>query len=225
MKSHSPWSTARNPVKFRIPTADNLVPIRLDIEIEGQKFRDAFIWNPSDPDSEVVVFAKRTVKDLKLPPAFVTQIAQSIQTQLAEFRSYEGQDMYTGEKVVPIKDLNNFESNPEEFAKTFCKDMGIEDPEVGPAIAIAIREQLYEIAVQNVTSARESRINKKGRRGLEHSQASKNSGNAADLFKLFGSKFSVVRKRKEWDVYEPMIDLLSNEEVDALKAKEERNAR
>ncbi|KAL1564866.1 hypothetical protein AAHA92_07154 [Salvia divinorum] len=225
MKSHSPWSTARNPVKFRIPTADNLVPIRLDIEIEGQKFRDAFIWNPSDPDSEVVVFAKRTVKDLKLPPAFVTQIAQSIQTQLTEFRSYEGQDMYTGEKVVPIKDLNNFESNPEEFAKTFCKDMGIEDPEVGPAIAIAIREQLYEIAVQNVTSARESRINKKGRRGLEHSQTSKNSGNAADLFKLFGSKSSVVRKRKEWDVYEPMIDLLSNEEVDALKAKEERNAR
>ena len=32
-----------------------------------------------DPDSEVVVFAKRTVKDLKLPPAFITQIASSIQ--------------------------------------------------------------------------------------------------------------------------------------------------
>lgn len=35
--------------------------------------------NVVDPDSEVVVFAKRTVKDLKLPPAFITQIAQSIQ--------------------------------------------------------------------------------------------------------------------------------------------------
>lgn len=32
-----------------------------------------------DPDSEVVVFAKRTVRDLKLPPQFITQIAQSIQ--------------------------------------------------------------------------------------------------------------------------------------------------
>ncbi|KAK6159665.1 hypothetical protein DH2020_003046 [Rehmannia glutinosa] len=223
------------------PTADNLVPIRLDIEIDGQRFRDAFTWNPSDPDSEVVVFAKRTVKDLKLPPAFVTQIAQSIQTQLTDFRSYEGQDMYTGEKVVPIKldlrvnhtlikdqflwDLNNFESDPEEFAKSFCKDMGIEDLEVGPAIAIAIREQLYEIAVQNVTSARESRINKKGRRGFDHIQASKTGGNAVDLFKLFGNKSSVVRKRKEWDVYEPIVDLLSNEEVDALEAKEERNNR
>lgn len=25
------------------------------------------------------------------------------QSQLAEFRSFEGQDMYTGEKIVPIK--------------------------------------------------------------------------------------------------------------------------
>lgn len=29
------------------PTAENLVPIRLDIEIDGQRFRDAFTWNPS----------------------------------------------------------------------------------------------------------------------------------------------------------------------------------
>ncbi|CAI9754258.1 unnamed protein product [Fraxinus pennsylvanica] len=241
MKSHSAWGTSKNLVKFRIPTSDNLVPIRLDIEIDGQRFRDAFTWNPSDPDSEVVVFAKRTVKDLKLPPAFVTQIAQSIQTQLTEFRSYEGQDMYTGERVVPIKldlrvnhtiikdhflwELNNFESDPEEFARIFCKDMGIEDPEVGPAIAIAIREQLYEIAVQSVTSAKESRISKKGRRAGEFFSASKTGGNAVDLVKLFGNKSSVIRKRKEWDAYEPLVDLLSNEEVDALKAREERNIR
>lgn len=34
-----------------------------------------------------------------------------------------------------------------------------------------------------------------------------------------------IRKRKEWDVYEPIVDLLSNEEVDILEAKEERNFR
>ncbi|KAJ4843916.1 hypothetical protein Tsubulata_049065 [Turnera subulata] len=96
-------TSSKTPVKFRMPTSENLVPIRLDIEIEGQRFKDAFTWNPSDPDSEVVVFARRTVKDLKLPPAFAMQIAQSIQTQLAEFRSYEGQDMHAGEKIVPIK--------------------------------------------------------------------------------------------------------------------------
>lgn len=234
-------TSTKAPVKFRIPTADNLVPIRLDIEIDGLRFRDAFTWNPTDPDSEIVVFAKRTVKDLKLPPAFITQIAQSIQSQLTEFRSFEGHDMYAGEKIVPIKldlrvnhtvirdqflwDLNNFESDPEEFARTFCRDLGIEDPEVGPAIAVAIREQLYEIATQSVASVRETRINKKGRRGTEFFPASKAGIPTVDLMKLFSSRSSAVRKRREWDVYEPIVDLLSNEEVEALEAKEERIAR
>ncbi|KAI3423359.1 uncharacterized protein J3R85_011093 [Psidium guajava] len=236
-----PSSSSRVPVKFKIPTADNLVPIRLDIEIDGQRYRDAFTWNPSDPDSEVVVFAKRTVKDLKLPPAFITQIAQSIQSQLADFRSYEGQDMFAGEKIVPIKldmrvnhtlvrdqflwDLSNFESDPEEFARTFCRDMNIQDPEVGPAIAFAIREQLYEIAIQNVTSARESRISKKGRRGFEYVPASKAGGISLDLVKYFGQKTSVVRKRKDWDAFEPIVDILSSEEVDALEVREKKNTR
>ncbi|KAL9275318.1 Chromatin structure-remodeling complex protein BSH-like protein [Drosera capensis] len=150
MKSHI-QPAHRNPTKFRMPTSENLVPIVFDFEVDGQRFKDGVIWNPSDPDSEVIVFAKRTVKDLKLPPASVTHIAQSIQTQLAEFRSYEGQDMHVGEKIVPIKldlrvnhtlirdqflwDLNNMESDPEEFARSFCADMGIEDPEVGVTAA------------------------------------------------------------------------------------------
>ncbi|WVZ09120.1 hypothetical protein V8G54_013650 [Vigna mungo] len=94
-----------------------------------------------------------------------------------------------------------------------------------PAIAFAIREQLYEIAIQSVVSARESRMSKKGRRGAEYTPISKGGAVAVDLVKLFGPKSSVVRKRKEWDVYEPIVDLLSNEEVDALEAKEERNFR
>ncbi|XP_058076692.1 chromatin structure-remodeling complex protein BSH isoform X2 [Magnolia sinica] len=220
-----PPSAYKQPIKFRIPTAENLVPIRVDVEVDGQHFKDAFTWNPSDPDSEALMFARRTVKDLKLPQAFVTPIAQSIQTQVSEFRSYEGQEMHTGEKLVPIKDLNNFESDPEEFARTFCSDLEIRDPEVGPAIAVAIREQLYEIAIQSVASARETRVSKKGRRGVEHVTVSKSGGTALDLMKLFGSKASVVRKRKEWDVYEPIVDILSPEEVEVLDAREERNAR
>ncbi|CAI0441024.1 unnamed protein product [Linum tenue] len=219
-----PSTSSKTPVKFRMPTSENLVPIRLDIEVDGQRFKDAFTWNLSDPDSEISVFAKRTQKDLKLPLAFATQIAQSIQTQLTEFRSYQGQEMLTGEKIVPIKDFNNFDSDPEEFAKTFCNDLGIEDPEVGPAVAFAIREQLYEIAIQSVATARESRNAKKGRRG-EYSSISRSTGAALDLMKLFSNRYSVVRKRKEWDVYEPMVDILSNEEVNALESMEERKPR
>lgn len=36
--------------------------------------------------------------------------------------------------VTWIQDLNNFESDPEEFARIFCKDLGIDDPEVGVSI-------------------------------------------------------------------------------------------
>ncbi|XP_017607905.1 chromatin structure-remodeling complex protein BSH-like isoform X2 [Gossypium arboreum] len=220
----SPASASwKAPLKFRMPTAENLIPIRLDIEVDGQPYKDAFTWNPYDPDSEVVMFAKRTVKDLKLAPGFLPQIVQSIQSQLATFQSYEGQDMYVGDQIIPIKDLNNFDSDPEEFARTLCKDLGIEDPEVEPAIAFAIREQLYEIAIQNVTTARENRISKKGRRAAEHFTPSKASGAALDLTKLFSFRSSVVWKRKDWDYYKPVLDLLSNEDVDALKAKEERS--
>ncbi|XP_010312801.1 chromatin structure-remodeling complex protein BSH-like isoform X2 [Solanum lycopersicum] len=222
MKPPSTSGSPKNPVKFRLPTAENLVPIRLDIEIDGKKFKDAFTWNASDPDSEVFAFARRTVKDLKLPTAFAFQIAQSIQSQLLEFRSYEGKDMHTGEKVVPIKDMNNFEGDPEEFARTFCEDMKIEDPEVGPAIAIAIREQLYEIAKQGVAFMRESRTNKKGRKGMEHLSASKVGSPALDLGKLFDPEGSIQRKMSERDAYGPVVDHLSKEEVDALEAREER---
>ncbi|XP_068660055.1 chromatin structure-remodeling complex protein BSH isoform X3 [Aristolochia californica] len=216
MKSLPP-TASRPPVKFRLPTAENLVPIRLDIEIDGQRLKDAFTWNPSDPDSEVGLFARRTVKDLKLPPAFVTQIVQSINLDLRVNRTII-RDQF-------LWDLNNFESDPEELARSLCRDLDITDPEVGPAIAVAIREQLFEIAIQNVASARETRVGKKGRRGSEYVTASKSSGAALDVVKLFGNKASVIRKRKEWDVYEPIVDLLSAEEAEALDAREERNAR
>ncbi|KAG6518583.1 chromatin structure-remodeling complex protein BSH-like isoform X1 [Zingiber officinale] len=231
---------AKASIKFRMPTAENLVPIRLDIDVDGNRFKDAFTWNPSDPDSEVTNFAKRTVKDLKLPSTFVAHISQSIQNQLSEFHSFEGQEMQIKEKIVPIKidlrvnntvirdqflwDISNLESDPEEFARTFCKDMDIGDPEVGPAIAVSIREQLYEIVTQSVSSARETRIGKKGRRASDTLTNSK-AGITMDLGKLFGSKGSVVRKRKEWYLYEPIVDILSNEEVGALDAREELNAR
>lgn len=37
------------------------------------------------------------------------------------------------------------ESDPEEFAKTFCADMGIEDPEVGVS-----RSRLILIAIHDI---------------------------------------------------------------------------
>ncbi|KAL5182727.1 Chromatin structure-remodeling complex protein BSH [Glycine soja] len=198
----------RNPVKFRMPTAENLVPIRLDIEIEGQRYKDAFTWNPSDPDSEVVVFAKRTAKDLKLPPAFVAQIAQSIQVNtlhqwffpfhsshnLRSFDPMKARICILGRRLFRSRSLfldlrvnhtlvkdqflwdsNNFESDPKEFARLFCKDTGIEDPEVGVSVSN------YHCQLLPLLS--------------ESSLMSKGGAVAVDLVKLFGPKSSVGKER------------------------------
>lgn len=239
MKGPQGISNAQNTcTKFRMPTSENLIPIRLDIEIDGLRLKDAFTWNVNDPDSEIHLFARRTIKDLKYPGSFITPVVQSIQAQLAEFRSFEGQEMNTGQKLdlrvnkTVIKDqflwdVNNLESDPEDFARVLCKDLEIEDHEVGPVIAVTIREQLYEFAIQNVTSGRESRISKKARRdrGVDFTPTSKVGGPAFDLMKRVGNKVSVLRRRKEWDYYEPNVKVLSNEEAEALDAREERNAR
>uniref|UniRef100_A0A452XXL0 Bushy growth protein n=1 Tax=Aegilops tauschii subsp. strangulata TaxID=200361 RepID=A0A452XXL0_AEGTS len=190
----------------------------------------------ADPDSEVITFAKRTAKELKLPATFVPQILQSIQGQLAEFRSYEGQEMQVKEKIMPLKidlrvnnttirdqflwDIGNLESDPEEFARTLCDDLNITDPEVGPAIAVCIREQLYEIASQTVSAMREAKMSKK-RRAPEFASNSKAMNNAVDMFKYFGSKGSVIRKRKEWYLYEPVVDVVPKEEAAVVDAKEQ----
>ena len=65
--------------------ADDLVPIRLDMEIEGHKLRDSFTWNRNEKNLRVEDFAKLLCDDLELPNTpFASAIAQSINTQLAE---------------------------------------------------------------------------------------------------------------------------------------------
>lgn len=214
----------------------------MDVESEGQRYKDAFTWNANDPESEITVFAKRTVKDLNLSSTFIPLIVQSIQAQVIEFRSYEGLEMTTGERVHCLKldlrvnstvirdqflwDLGNLDSDPEEFARCLCRDLELEDPEVGPAIAVAIREQLYELAVQSTSSGRETRISKKTRRDwtMDFTQSSK-VVSAFELMKRSSSKSSAVRKRNEWDLFEPVVEILTKEEVEVLDAREERNAR
>lgn len=38
------------------PTSQNLVPIRVDFEVEGQRFKDSFTWNPSGKSWILYVF-------------------------------------------------------------------------------------------------------------------------------------------------------------------------
>ncbi|XP_024524406.1 chromatin structure-remodeling complex protein BSH [Selaginella moellendorffii] len=226
---------------FRMPTAENLIPMRLDIELDSHRFKDSFSWNAHERDSEIMPFARRLVAEMNLPPVFTQHIVQSMQAQLNEFRSLEAQQLSTEEKVLMLKldlrinnivirdqflwDVGDFESDPEGFARGLCKDLEIEDPEVAPGIAFAIREQLYEIAKQNVTSARETRITKKARRerGIEFNHATTSGTTALNLMRRPNNKISIIRKKTEWELFEPFVEVLTEEESNTLDAKE--NAR
>ncbi|KAL3691764.1 hypothetical protein R1sor_005415 [Riccia sorocarpa] len=243
VKNAQPGTSRPTLVKFRMPTAENLIPMRIDVEFEGRRLKDAFIWNVEDPDIEIYPFARRMTMDLNLSSGFTPLISQQMQTQLAEFRSLEAQEMAVEERVQTLRldirvnntvvhdqflwDVNNFESDPEGFARGLCKDLQLEDPEVAPAIALSIREQLYEIAKQNIATGRETRISKKVRResGADFTQPSALGTSALNLMRRPSSKISIVRRKNEWDMFEPTVEILSDKEVEAIDAREERNAR
>ncbi|KAG5886550.1 hypothetical protein JTB14_012768 [Gonioctena quinquepunctata] len=66
--------------------AEVLVPIRLDMEIEGHKLRDTFTWNKNESLITPEQFAEVLCDDLDLNPlTFVPAIAQTIRQQLEAF--------------------------------------------------------------------------------------------------------------------------------------------
>ncbi|GBP55737.1 hypothetical protein EVAR_23547_1 [Eumeta japonica] len=65
-----------------------LVPIRLDMEIEGQKLRDTFTWNKNESIITPEQFAEVLCDDLELNPStFIPAIAMSIRQQIEAFPS------------------------------------------------------------------------------------------------------------------------------------------
>eukprot|EP00850_Spirogloea_muscicola_P019631 SM000195S05278 [mRNA] locus=s195:125592:128755:+ [translate_table: standard] len=257
------------PVPFRMPTVDNSLPVRVDAEFDGRRFRDAFTWNPSGkhphPDSDILPFARRVVRDQSLPNSFVAPVAQAIQTRLADFTSYRDQQLSTQEKLQTLKlevrvnnlvyrdqilwDVANHSNDVDAFARNLCADLQVTDAELAllglsdkwldlycterqhadlrggfvmqPAIAVAIREQLYEYAKQSIVG-RDSRVGNKSRRERRGSgspwllQSKAKSTTAHALIRQHG----VVRKRSEWAAYKPALEVLTEEEAEAFRAKE-----
>jgi hypothetical protein len=69
---------------------DCLVPIRVDVDLLGFRYKDMFSWNlhewKESPDS----FARQIVSDLHMDKVFIPHIAQSIRRQLFSYRDYYG---------------------------------------------------------------------------------------------------------------------------------------
>ncbi|KAJ7387169.1 SWI SNF, matrix associated, actin dependent regulator of chromatin, sub b, member 1 [Desmophyllum pertusum] len=136
-----------------------LVPIRLDIDIDGQKLRDTFTWNKNETLISPEVFAEVLCDDLDLPAAsFVPAVVQAIRQQIKQFDtdSEITVDKQSDQRVIiklnihvgNISLMDQFEwdlseplNTPEEFALSLCSDLGL-GGEFATAIAYSIRGQL-----------------------------------------------------------------------------------
>ncbi|KAL5241957.1 hypothetical protein ACI65C_009367 [Semiaphis heraclei] len=134
-----------------------LVPIRLDMEIEGQKLRDTFTWNKNESLITPEQFAEVLCDDLDLNPLpFVPAIAQSIRQQIEAFNNDNILDEQHDQRVI-IKlnihvgntslvdqvewDMGEKDNSPEQFAMKLCAELGL-GGEFVTAIAYSIRGQL-----------------------------------------------------------------------------------
>lgn len=134
-----------------------LVPIRLDMEIEGQKLRDTFTWNKNESLITPEQFAEVLCDDLDLNPLpFVPAIAQSIRQQIEAFHNDNILDEQHDQRVI-IKlnihvgntslvdqvewDMGEKDNSPEQFATKLCAELGL-GGEFVTAIAYSIRGQL-----------------------------------------------------------------------------------
>lgn len=142
------------------------VPIRLDIDLHGRRYRDSITWNYYEHLMSPDAFASRTVVDLKLGSGFQEAIAESIRRQLCAYnrsvkkKRRNAREQYSKVQVLCIDvrvnqwmfhdqiewDIHNGWNCPETFAAGLCRDMGLPGF-FQSLIATAIREQVIHYRV------------------------------------------------------------------------------
>ncbi|XP_043572116.1 SWI/SNF-related matrix-associated actin-dependent regulator of chromatin subfamily B member 1-A isoform X2 [Chiloscyllium plagiosum] len=105
--------------------AEVLVPIRLDMEIDGQKLRDAFTWNMNDLNQDLLTRVTHwTTSGILITPTVSKYMCWSISG--ANFSPIFAEKLMT----------------PEMFAEILCDDLDLNPLTFVPAIASAIRQQI-----------------------------------------------------------------------------------
>ncbi|KAK9718255.1 SNF5 / SMARCB1 / INI1 [Popillia japonica] len=106
-----------------------LVPIRLDMEIEGQKLRDTFTWNKNE-----TLIARNNL--LNEPSAIIEDSCD--QRVIIKLNIHVGNTSLVDQVEW---DMSEKENNPESFAIRLCAELGL-GGEFVTAIAYSIRGQL-----------------------------------------------------------------------------------
>ncbi|KAK7078066.1 SWI SNF, matrix associated, actin dependent regulator of chromatin, subfamily b, member 1 [Halocaridina rubra] len=137
---------------------EELVPIRLDMEIDGQKLRDTFTWNKNEMLVTPEMFAELLCDDLDLNPImFVPAVSTAIRQQVEQYPQQSIIADNSDTRIV-IKlnihvgnislndqfewDMSEPENSPEDFASKLCSELGL-GGEFVTAIAYSVRGQLF----------------------------------------------------------------------------------
>ncbi|CAG8500445.1 9369_t:CDS:2 [Racocetra fulgida] len=190
-----------------------LIPIRLDIDLDTHKLRDTFTWNLNEKLIGPEHFAEIMCYDLDLPiNEFRPLIADSIRKQIQEHEPVAESNVSTEDTRVTINldihvgrlnlrdrfewDLSS-DLTPEEFSKILVADLGI-GGEFVTMIAHSIHEQIlkYKKDIKSDDSDNESAPLK-----------------------------SVFRAYEDADEWSPVLNLLSNEELEKIRLDQERDIR
>uniref|UniRef100_A0A914WUJ7 SWI/SNF-related matrix-associated actin-dependent regulator of chromatin subfamily B member 1 n=2 Tax=Plectus sambesii TaxID=2011161 RepID=A0A914WUJ7_9BILA len=139
--------------------SEHLVPIRLDMELEGIKLRDCFTWNKYEQSITPEMFAEVLCDDLDLPvslfqPAITQSIKQQVEAATSENNALLAEqtdqrallklNIHVGNQSLVDQfewDMSDPNNSPEEFAVKLCSELGL-GGEFIPAIAYSIRGQL-----------------------------------------------------------------------------------
>ena len=63
-----------------------LIPIKLDLEFEGRRLKDLFLWDKNEPYQTLESFAKILLEEHNLPAVFENEIVSSMRKQINQFR-------------------------------------------------------------------------------------------------------------------------------------------
>jgi SWI/SNF-related matrix-associated actin-dependent regulator of chromatin subfamily B protein 1 len=192
---------------------EELVPVRIDLDIDGLKIRDAFSYNKNETIITPEVFAECFCDDLEINnPQAVQQIAASIRQQISAYEELlpmEGAIDQRAQIKLNINvqnenltdtvewDIAEPKNSPEEFANHLCRDLQI-GGEFIPSIACSIRGQIAFY-----------------RRTFAHS----------DTQLPVISGVHPLRSDNEMELFAPRIEVMSEADLDKKLRDSDRNSR
>lgn len=189
-----------------------LVPIRLDMELEGHKLRDCFTWNRNERLISPEQFAELMCDDMRLPAGlFVRPIAESIRAQCDQYQPTEEVLKEATDARVVLKlnihignisvvdqvewDMAETTNTPEEFSKQYCQELGL-GGEFITTIAYSIRGQL-----------------------TWHQKTCSFSDNPLPVVAV------ALRNAAEADAWSPQLEILNDQDLAKKTRNQDRNTR